>query len=576
MARLFDDASSEYLKIDQTALAGYPFAAAGFFNSDDTAINRTLLWIGDKDETDQSHALVAGLSTYQKVRAMSYDGAFADARSTTSWSINTWHHACGIWAAATDRRAFIDGGSKGTNSTSISPAGFDRMMIGLWQGAGTSEYMSGKIAELGLWDLSQWPGATNADKADNFEKVIASLAKGFTPLHFPLGLVAYWPLIRDNDTDIVGGYNMTAYNTPSIAAHPKIILPRRPSVGGENLIVIEPSTLALSLAQQTPSLSISPIVEPSTLALASSLQTPTIISSCTVSPDSLALSVTVLAPEVGDIITITPDSFSLALAQQTPSLRFDYTVSPGSALALALAQQTPSLSFDYTVLLSSALSMEVTLHPSIVKTLYLNIPPFMHKDLIDPYSGGAWIWLCEIAMPGQATRRLARNTEDVTYDSNLFDKFNLQIGEQMFSGDGSIPRVTLRVFQDANRVIENMVNETEGALGANVKLIRVNEKFLNTPVSALEADYDSLASESDTEWVTFTLGIPNPLTQRFPLRIYSSSMCPWATPTLFKGPDCQYTGPDGTCTGTYEDCYLKGNAVNWGAELGLDPNVVRI
>ena len=203
------------------------------------------------------------------------------------------------------------------------------------------------------------------------------------------------------------------------------------------------------------------------------------------------------------------------------------------------------------------------------------IPPFMHKDLIDPFASGAWLWLVQIAVPGQDTLRIARNTEDVNYDGNDFDKFNIQIGQQVFSGDGSIPRVTLKVFQDINRKVEDLVNETEGALGAQVKLIRVNEKFLDTPVAALEFDYDNLASESDTEWCTFTLGIPNLLTQRFPLRIYSSSMCSWTPPPLFKGPECQYAGEDATCTGTYEDCYVKGNAVHWGGELGLDPAVVR-
>lgn len=206
----------------------------------------------------------------------------------------------------------------------------------------------------------------------------------------------------------------------------------------------------------------------------------------------------------------------------------------------------------------------------------VDIPPLVHKDLIDPYSSGAWLWLCEITVPGYTITRFARNTEDVTYGGKKYDKFNLQISEQVFSGDGSIPRVTLRVFQDIQRTIEDLINETQGGLGAQVKLIRVNEKFLDTPVSALEFDYDNLASESDTEWCTFTLGIPNPLTQRFPLRVYSSSMCPWTSPTLFKGSECQYTGEDPSCTGTYEDCYVKGNATRWGGELGLDPNVVKV
>lgn len=214
---------------------------------------------------------------------------------------------------------------------------------------------------------------------------------------------------------------------------------------------------------------------------------------------------------------------------------------------------------------------------AIVPVRYTEIPPWMEKDLINPFASGAWLWLVQIAVPGQDTVCIARNTADVKYGLSHFDKSNVQIGAQVFSGDGSIPRVTLRVFQDINREVENIVNETEGALGAQVQLIRVNEKFLNTPVNALEFDYDNLASESDTEWVTFTLGIPNPLTQRFPLRTFSSSMCPWTPPELFKGPRCQLPigHADTSCTGTYDDCYTKGNAEHWGGELGLDPAVTK-
>jgi len=208
---------------------------------------------------------------------------------------------------------------------------------------------------------------------------------------------------------------------------------------------------------------------------------------------------------------------------------------------------------------------------------YVDIPPVIHKDLIDPWASGAWLWLCQILVPGYATQKIARNTENITYGGRVHDKFNLQIGEQIFSGDGSIPRVTLKTFQDPTREIENIINKTEGALGAKVKLIRVNEKFLEMPVNALEADYNLLASQSDSEWCTITLGIPNPLTQRFPLEDFSSSVCPWTSPALFKGPKCQYDGVDTTCTGTYEDCYTKhaGNPVHWGGELGLSPSVTK-
>jgi len=205
-----------------------------------------------------------------------------------------------------------------------------------------------------------------------------------------------------------------------------------------------------------------------------------------------------------------------------------------------------------------------------------DIPGEMQEDLIITNTGGAWFWLCEIAVPGYATKYKARNTEDVTYGEQKYDRFNFDFSEQIFSSDGSIPRVTLRVSQDINREIETIINETQGAAGTEIKLIKVCEKYLDTPIPALAADYDNLTSESDTDWVTFTLGMPNPLTQRFPLEIQSSSMCNECAPSKFKGPKCQYAGEDSSCTGTYIDCYNKDNAEHWGGELGLDPSVMQV
>lgn len=200
----------------------------------------------------------------------------------------------------------------------------------------------------------------------------------------------------------------------------------------------------------------------------------------------------------------------------------------------------------------------------------------INKNLNDPLSGGVWLWLCEIVVPTQNTQNLARNTKNVTYDSTEYTKHNLLIGNQEWNSDGSIPRVTLQVAQDINRTIEDIVNATEGAVDGTVKLIKVCDKFLDTAIPALEFDYDILATSSTDEWVTFTLGIPNPLNKQVPLRQYSSKMCPFATPSLFKGIECGYAGGDSSCTGFYDDCYTKGNAARWGGDLGLDPNGLTI
>ncbi len=208
---------------------------------------------------------------------------------------------------------------------------------------------------------------------------------------------------------------------------------------------------------------------------------------------------------------------------------------------------------------------------------YTDIPPMMHEDLIDPYGDmGAWLWLAEIVVPTQTTQRIARNTATFVYGVTPFMASNFDVGRIPLAGDGSVPRIQLRVAQDETGALEDIVNATKGGENGTITLIRTCEKYFDSPVKALERTYDILTAGSDSQWVTFVLGIPNPLTQRIPLWSYSSKVCPLATPSLFKGPRCQYAGEDAVCTGLLEDCYTKGNAAHWGAEAGLDPAAVRI
>jgi len=196
MSRLFDDAQSEYLEINQAVLSGTPLAMVCLFNTDELDNIKTLMCISDKDISDVSFWLA--LHSNDTVFCGTEGGGVGYYAYTTSdYSADTWQHACGIFASATDRRVLIDGGNKGTNADAATPAGLDRTSIGVWGSGGHSYYMSGKIAEAAIYDLSVWPGATAADKADNFEKILLSLIK-YTPSAYPLGRVAYWDLVRND------------------------------------------------------------------------------------------------------------------------------------------------------------------------------------------------------------------------------------------------------------------------------------------------------------------------------------------------------------------------------------------
>lgn len=254
MAYLFDDASSEYLQVSQAAISGFPFAMATWFYSDDLAANQTLINIADLASDDDFIRIAAmGGVGGDPIRLQVLKGTSNPADTTTGFSLNTWHHACGIGASNIDRRVFIDGGGKGV-STDLNdfPLGFNTTSIGRLSRLSPTHYMSGRIAEVGIWNLSAWPGATDSIKADAFEAVvIPALAKGYSPLFFRLGLVGYWPLIRGANNRLAG-FNLTEFSTPEIVEHvPKVFYPAPPfwavapaDEGGSIELVVQDATHA--------------------------------------------------------------------------------------------------------------------------------------------------------------------------------------------------------------------------------------------------------------------------------------------------------------------------------------------
>ena len=197
------------------------------------------------------------------------------------------------------------------------------------------------------------------------------------------------------------------------------------------------------------------------------------------------------------------------------------------------------------------------------------LPSDVKQDIVDPFSSGAWFHLVEIVIPGQTTQRIARNTEDVVYSGDTFSAGNFEVSDIEFKSDGSFPRIVVTIPHDRVKTMESILNATYGGDAGSVKVIKAGEDFLDVAIPALEFDYDILSSHSDDKTVSIIVGLPNPLTKKVPQRVYDNNRCPFATPTCFKGPECGYAGADSSCTGTYGDCYTKGNTARWGGDLVL-------
>ena len=221
MALLFDNAASQYLSRAAGVAAAVPLAMACWFYSDDATTAQALLYIGSGvSNNDGWMLLVNGSTAGDPVQARTNTVA---ASSSTGYTANTWHHAAGIFATATDRRAFIDGGSKGTNASNATPTPNNTFI-----GRRTSDlFMSGRIAEMGVWSLAGYPGATDVLKADAWEAaVLPALARGVPPGRFREGLLGYWPLwgIHSPEIDLATGVHSMVLNAgPVRANHPPVV-----------------------------------------------------------------------------------------------------------------------------------------------------------------------------------------------------------------------------------------------------------------------------------------------------------------------------------------------------------------
>lgn len=223
MARFFDDASVQYLLSTLTPLTGFEISMACWFKTDDLTLEQDLMSIADSATNNEEFALVfdgesgSGEPIVTLARA---GGVSTSASTSTSASVDTWHHACGTWESATSRWAYLDAGGADESTTSNTPTSIDRMAIGARARSSDSKHMSGAIAEAAMWNTTLTPTE------------VTMLALGLAPyLVRPANLVFYMPMVRDNDVDIIGGISFTPQASPTISDHPRIFHKYSPQLG---------------------------------------------------------------------------------------------------------------------------------------------------------------------------------------------------------------------------------------------------------------------------------------------------------------------------------------------------------
>ncbi len=182
-----------------------------------------------------------------------------------------------------------------------------------------------------------------------------------------------------------------------------------------------------------------------------------------------------------------------------------------------------------------------------------------------------WLILLEVTFPDATKLFLVKNTDDITFQNQLYTAFPFEL--DVISGDnkGEVPTVTLKV-SNVTRAIQAYLEELEGMVGSEVTIKFVNYGYLSENFSDLEMTFDILSSKSDAFWVTFILGAPNPLRRRFPVLRYIAGHCAWE----FKSRECNYVGDASFCGRSLDYCRLLDNSGRYGGFPGLNPTGVKI
>jgi hypothetical protein len=198
------------------AWSGIPLTMACWFRMKaQTTENQQIFNIIATNFSTQWRLVFADLSTGDPLRFVNFNaGTGINVDGTSTVSLNTWYHGCGVVTSSTDRRVYFNGVLENTVTTSgsntVDPS-YVRIGGGINTATGAVQGFNDSIvAECGIWNV-----ALTAEE-------IASLAKGMTCDKVrPQSLVFYAPLVRELQ-DVKGGLTITNNNTATVADHPRV------------------------------------------------------------------------------------------------------------------------------------------------------------------------------------------------------------------------------------------------------------------------------------------------------------------------------------------------------------------
>jgi hypothetical protein len=206
--------TSQYFNTASAPVTDAPLTLAAWFYPNNVTNNMTLVSVTNNAEAGSNRFFIFanGNAAGDPIETGTQGtGGLGIATTTTGFSANSWNHACGVFTSTSSRTSYLNGGSAGTNTATVTPSGVDRIRMAARFNSGIAGlYLSGQLAEIGIWNAA----LTAAE--------VASLADGMTCDKVrPQSLVFYAPLVREL-IDARGGLTITNNNTATAAAHTRV------------------------------------------------------------------------------------------------------------------------------------------------------------------------------------------------------------------------------------------------------------------------------------------------------------------------------------------------------------------
>lgn len=173
-----------------------------------------------------------------------------------------------------------------------------------------------------------------------------------------------------------------------------------------------------------------------------------------------------------------------------------------------------------------------------------------------------WLLLVEVRHKSlEQPIRLARNTEDVAWNGNVWYRFPLEIDS--ITQDGKeVPALNLKV-SNVSGMIQTYIQKYGGFVDADVTLYVVHAAHLDNPIAEFSITLSNSVTQYNEQWITFSLTSDKDFAWQFPPNKYNRDFCRWK----FKSVRCGYAGDADACNGTLAMCRIP---VRFGGEPGVE------